>query len=197
MTRIVRKYLRNSGLSARLLQQAPVMRMTFEQRRRSRQQLTLDNGETINLIIERGQVLAPDDVLVADDGGLIVVQARDESLVRVTADTATDLARAAYHLGNRHVTVEVGEGYLHFEHDPVLVDMLERLGVHTSTVCEPFNPEHGAYGGGHKHGHDETFDEDYALAQAAYLAHDAAHEHNHGPADHAHPANPHHRHPPK
>lgn len=190
MTRIVRKYLRNSSLSAALLQHAPLAQMTFEQRRRSRQKVILDNGETINLIINRGVVLVPDDVLVADDGGLIVVQAKSELLVRVTANTATDLARAAYHLGNRHVTVEVGDSYLHLEYDPVLVEMLNRLGVHTSTVNQAFNPEHGAYGGGHKHGHDETYDEDYALAQAAYRAHEDAHsrhDHNHAHShDHDH-----------
>jgi len=190
MTRIVRKYLRNSSLSAALLEHAPVALMTYEQRRRSRQKVTLNNGETINLVIDRGVVLAPDDVLVADDGGLIVVQAKSELLVRVTANTATDLARAAYHLGNRHVTVEVGEGYLHLEDDPVLVEMLNRLGVHTVIVNQAFNPEHGAYGGGHKHGHDETYDEDYALAQAAYRAHEdphSRHGHNHAHShDHDH-----------
>ncbi len=165
--------------------------MTFEQRRRSRQQVTLDNGETINLVIDRGQVLIPGDVLVAEDGGLIVVQAQNESLVRVTADTATDLARAAYHLGNRHVTVEVGEGFLQLQYDPVLVQMLSRLGVHTASVNQAFNPEHGAYGGGHKHGHDETFEEDYALAQAAYKAHDHVHNHEH---EHEHEQNHEHSH---
>lgn len=190
MTRFVRKYLRNSGLSAALLQHAPIAQMTFEQRRRSRQKVTLNNEETINVVIDRGQVLVPGDVLVADDGGLIVVQAQHESLVRVTADTSKNLARAAYHLGNRHVTVEVGDGFLHLQYDPVLVEMLDRLGVHTSSVSQAFNPEHGAYGGGHKHGHDETFDEDYALAQAAYKAHEYAHsgrdqKHTH-PQEHAH-----------
>ncbi|HBP30115.1 MAG TPA: urease accessory protein UreE [Advenella kashmirensis] len=196
MTRTVQKFLRHSGLSATLLQRAPVVRMTFEQRRRSRQQLTLDNGETIHLIIARGQVLLPGDVLVADDGGIIAVQAQPEKLIRVKADAAIDLTRAAYHLGNRHVMLEVGADYLHLEYDSVLVQMLHRLGVHTSLVEQPFNPETGAYGGGHKHGHDETFEEDYSLAQAAYHAHEtgsaSSHDHRHMHAtdnrsDHAHP----------
>jgi len=182
MTRTVQKFLRHSGLSAMLLARAPVARMTFEQRRRSRQQLTLEDGETIRLIIDRGQVLQPGDALVADDGGIIAVQAQPEQLLRVQADTAIDLARAAYHLGNRHVTLEIGADYLQLAYDPVLAQMLDRLGVHTSIVEHPFNPETGAYGGGHKHGHDETFEEDYSLAQAAYHAHDIA-----AAGDHDHP----------
>ena len=193
MTRTVQKFLRHSGLSGTLLARAPVAQMTFEQRRRSRQLLTLENGETIRLIITRGEVLQPGDVLVADDGGIIAVQAQPEQLLRVQADTAMDLARAAYHLGNRHVTLEVGADYLQLAYDPVLAQMLDRLGVHTALVEQPFNPETGAYGGGHKHGHDETFEEDYSLAQAAYHAHDSdassGHEHPH---DHAHPHVHHH-----
>jgi len=191
MTRTVQKFLRHSGLSATLLQRAPVARMTFEQRRRSRQQLVLGNGETIHLIIDRGQVLLPGDVLVADDGGIIAVQAQPEQLVRVTADSAIDLTRAAYHLGNRHVMLEVGVDYLQLEYDPVLVQMLQRLRVHTAVVEQPFNPESGAYGGGHKHGHDDTFEEDYSLAQAAYHAHEttpaSGHDHRHThESDHQH-----------
>lgn len=196
MTRTVQKLVRNSALSTVLQQRAPVAQMTFDQRRRSRQQLTLDTGETIHLLIERGQVLQPGDVLVADDGGLVIVRAQHEQLVRVTADTPIDLTRAAYHLGNRHVTLEVGDGYLQLEYDPVLVQMLNRLGVHTSTVEQPFHPETGAYGGGHKHGHDETFDEDYQLAQAAYHAHEAvpghSHQHSHMHGRHQPAGNDHH-----
>ncbi|HLU04568.1 MAG TPA: urease accessory protein UreE [Advenella sp.] len=203
MTRTVQKFLRHSGLSATLLQRAPEARMTFEQRRRSRQQLNLGNGETVHLMIGRGQVLQPGDVLVADDGGLITVQAQAEQLVRVTADAAIDLARAAYHLGNRHVMLEIGADYLQLEYDPVLMQMLQRLGVHTSIVEQPFNPETGAYGGGHKHGHDETFEEDYSLAQAAYHAHEAAstdgHDHQQTRtadrrSDYAHPQLPNQQH---
>ncbi|AHG64293.1 urease accessory protein UreE [Advenella mimigardefordensis] len=191
MTRTVQKILRHSGLSGTLLARAPVAHMTFEQRRRSRQLVTLENGEPIRLIITRGEVLQPGDALVADDGGIIAVQAQPEQLLRVQADTPIDLARAAYHLGNRHVMLEVGADYLQLAYDPVLAQMLDRLGVHTSIVEQPFNPETGAYGGGHKHGHDETFEEDYSLAQAAYHAHDldAASDHDHrhhNPHDHPH-----------
>lgn len=187
MTRTVRKYLRQPRLAASLLQAAPKAGMTFEQRRRSRQTLVLSNGETIHLHIERGQVLIPGDVLVADDGGLIEVQAQCETLMRVTANWPIDLIRAAYHLGNRHVTVQVETDYLQLEQDPVLMDMLHQLGLHTAIVNQPFNPEHGAYGGGHKHGHDDSFEEDYSLAQAAFAVHHPAALHD---AHHHHPAGP-------
>jgi len=192
MTRTVQKYLRQPRLAASLLQAAPKARMTFEQRRRSRQQLLLSNRETIHMHIERGQVLIPGDVLVADDGGLIQVEAQCETLMRVTAHSATDLIRAAYHLGNRHVTVQVEADYLQLEQDAVLKDMLQQLGLHTAIVNQPFNPEQGAYGGGHKHGHADSFEEDYSLAQAAFeihnppSAHDAQHQHLTDTAPHAH-----------
>jgi urease accessory protein len=103
------------------------------------------------------------------------------------------LTRAAYHLGNRHTPVEVGADYLKLEYDPVLADMLKRIGATVDRVSMPFQPESGAYGGGHKHGHDETFAEDYALAQQVFGehhghedAHSHDHEHGHSHASHGH-----------
>ncbi|MDC6130092.1 urease accessory protein UreE, partial [Burkholderia gladioli] len=90
--------------------------------------------------------------------------------------------RAAYHLGNRHTPVEIGLDTLKLEYDPVLADMLTRLGARVERVEAPFQPEAGAYGGGHRHGHDASFAEDYALAQQVYGEH---HGHAHG-HDHAH-----------
>lgn len=163
----------------------PSVTLTLAQRRRSRQRLTLSSGEDMGLAIARGVVLHDGDQLIADDGGAIVVRAAREQVTRVTADSPTQLMRAAYHLGNRHVLLEVGEGYLQLEHDPVLVDMLQQLGgVRTEQVQAPFEPETGAYGGGHHHGHDASFAEDYALAQTAYHAHDDPTHgpvHDHGP----------------
>lgn len=182
--RTITKHLHDAHVAKALIQNAPKVVLPFESRRRSRQKLMLDNGEQVALVLNQGTVLRNADVLVADDGRLIVVQAALERVSRITAETARQLARAAYHLGNRHVLVEIGPDYLQIAHDAVLVDMLERLGsVTVNTVDQPFEPDVGAYGGGHKHGHDETFAEDYALAQAAYAAHDShgsrTHHHNH------------------
>ena len=96
---------------------------------------------------------------------------------RARAELRLTLTRAAYHLGNRHTPVEVGADYLKLEADPVLEDMLRRLGAQVEHASQPFQPETGAYGGGHKHGHDETFTEDYALAQKVFDEH---HGHGHG-----------------
>jgi len=185
--RIIRKHLRNVHIAPTLINNVPKAILAYSSRRRSRQRIKLDNGEVVGLILERGTVLRHGDILVADDGKFIVVHAAIESVVRVSAQHAPQLTRAAYHLGNRHILVEIGPDYLQLEYDPVLVDMLSQLGSITINKVEaPFEPDAGAYGGGHKHGHDETFAEDYALAQSAYAArggpndeHPHKHEHPH------------------
>jgi urease accessory protein len=129
-------------------------------------------------------VLRDGDVLVADDGGLVRVAAAAESVLLVRARDRITLTRAAYHLGNRHTPVEVGDDWLKLEADPVLEDMLRRLGASVERATLPFQPEAGAYGGGHRHGHDETFADDYALAQKVFDEH---HGHGHSnPHSHAH-----------
>ncbi len=180
--RIITKILHNTRVAQALTRHAPKAILPFAMRRRSRQKITLDTGEEVGLVLDRGTIMHKGDLLVADDGTFIVVQAAEELILRVTAKTPTQLTRAAYHLGNRHVLLEVGPGYLQLEHDPVLIDMLQRLGeISVQTIQHPFEPDAGAYGGGHKHGHDATFGDDYALAQAAYAVHehDTGHHHEH------------------
>lgn len=193
--RIVKKHLSSTTLAKALLRNAPTTMLRFDQRRRSRQRIELDSGESVALVLNQGTVLRHGDILVADDGKLIVVESATETVLRVTSRHPWQLTRAAYHLGNRHTVVEVGTDYLQLEPDPVLVDMLRQLGgVEVATVQSRFEPDAGAYGKGHKHGHDETFAEDYALAQAVYAAHEptARHGHSH---PHAHdPAHPHDHH---
>ncbi|MEX3784450.1 urease accessory protein UreE [Paraburkholderia sp. BR14374] len=169
-----------------LVKRAPTLTLAFDERRKSRLAATLDNGEEIALLLPRGTVLRDGDVLVADDGALVRVVAADEAVLVVRASDALTLTRAAYHLGNRHTPVEVGTDYLKLEYDPVLADMLERIGATLEQVSLPFHPEAGAYGGGHKHGHDETFAEDYAIAQQVFgehHGHEHSHDHDH---DHVH-----------
>ncbi len=188
--RIVKKHLSGTSIAKALLRSAPTAALPYSLRRRSRQKITLDDGEQIGLVLEQRTILRHGDALLAEDGRLILVQAAPDDVLRITAESDRQLTRAAYHLGNRHVALEVGEGYLQLEYDPVLRDMLRRLGgVSVRRLDAPFEPESGAYGGGHKHGHDETFSEDYALAQAAYAAHD--HPHTHG---HEHTEDPGHEH---
>ncbi|TCT02297.1 urease accessory protein UreE [Paralcaligenes ureilyticus] len=197
--RIITKILHDTRVAQALIRHAPKAVLPFAMRRRSRQKITLDTGEEVGLVLDRGTVMRNGDLLVADDGKFIVVQAAEESILRVTAKTPIQLTRAAYHLGNRHVLLEVGPGYLQLEHDPVLIDMLLRLGeVSVQTIQHPFEPDAGAYGGGHKHGHDTTFDNDYALAQAAYAVHEHDTGHRHEPVhhhDHSHANESMHDHP--
>ena len=177
-------------LAAVLVKRAPTLTLDFDARRKSRLAATLDNGEEVALVLPRGTVLRDGDVLVAQDGALVRVVAAAEAVLMVTARDGLTLTRAAYHLGNRHTPVEVGADYLKLEYDPVLADMLKRIGAMVEQVTLPFQPESGAYGGGHKHGHDETFAEDYALAQQVYgehHGHEHSQDHDHGHAhDHSH-----------
>ena len=189
-------------LAAALVRRAPTLTLPYESRRKSRFAATLDTGEEVALVLPRGTVLADGDVLVADDGGLVRVVAAREAVLRVSALSALALTRAAYHLGNRHTPVEIAHDCLKLEADPVLERMLLRLGVAVERIEAPFQPEAGAYGGGHRHGHDATFDDDYALAQKVYdehhgHAHSHGDEHGHGPGPehaHAHCNDPTHRH---
>jgi urease accessory protein len=172
-------------LAATLIARAPTLTLTFDERRKSRLAATLDSGEEVGLVLPRGTVLADGDVLVADDGALVRVVAAAEDVLLVRTPERLTLTRAAYHLGNRHTPVEVGIDYLKLEADPVLEDMLKRLGASVEKTSLPFQPETGAYGGGHRHGHDETFAEDYALAQQVFDEHHG-HDHGHSHGQHAH-----------
>ncbi len=169
--RIITKHQHHANPGQMPSNDAPKAILPFETRRRSRQIITLDNDEQVGIILNQGTVLRNNDLLIDDNGQAILVQAALEPVLRVTASSSQQLMRAAYHLGNRHVAVEIGPDYLQLEPDTVLADMLDQLGdLNIAKVDGAFEPETGAYGGGHKHGHDETFDEDYALAQAAFAA---------------------------
>jgi urease accessory protein len=177
-----------------LVQRAPTLTLPYDARCKSRLAATLDTGEEVGVVLPRGTVLRDGDMLVADDGGLVRVIAAAESVLLVRAPDRLTLTRAAYHLGNRHTPVEVGADELKLEADPVLEDMLKRLGAQVERATLPFQPEAGAYGGGHRHGHDETFADDYALAQRVYDEHHGhAHDHEHGHA-HTHAHSPDHEH---
>jgi urease accessory protein len=180
------------GIAPVLVRRAPKLVLPFGERSKSRLRAVLDNGAEAALFLPRGTVLRGGDLLVAEDGTFVEVQAAPESVLQVTAADPLALMRAAYHLGNRHTPVEVGRDYLRLEFDAVLADMLARLGVQATRAELPFEPEAGAYGGGHKHGHDATFAEDYAAAQAVFQdhhghshGHDHGHSHDHG-HDHSH-----------
>ena len=130
--------------------------LQFELRQKSRLRTKLESGEEAALFLRRGAVLRGGDRLEAADGRIVEVVAADERLLLVTASNSRELARAAYHLGNRHIPVEVGPESLKLEYDHVLEIMLRGLGVEVAEARGPFEPEAGAYGGGHRHGNDEN-----------------------------------------
>lgn len=127
------------------------LRLPFEQRRKSRLHARLESGEEVALILPRGTVLRGGDLLAASNGGVIEVVAEPEALLHVECTGSEALARAAYHLGNRHVPVQVGEGWLRIAADHVLAGMLEGLGAAVTPIEAPFEPEVGAYADGHHH----------------------------------------------
>ena len=145
-----------------------MLTLPFELRRRSRLLVRLDSGEEAGLFLERGTVLRDGDRLAGSDGRVVRIVAAIESIYVVRPSAACTLAQAAYHLGNRHVPVEIGGDYLKIERDPVLRDMLAQLGAVVVEASAAFQPEPGAYGGGHRHGHDAGHDEEYGLAQSVF-----------------------------
>lgn len=128
--------------------------LSYDARKRSRLRLTLASGREAGIFLERGEHLQGGDRLITDDGAAVVeIVAAPEKLIEAIADGPLLFARAAYHLGNRHVPVQVGEGWLRLAEDSVLHAMLDQLGVSVQALDAPFQPESGAYGGGHHHSH--------------------------------------------
>ena len=119
--------------------------LPFDLRCRSRLRATLDDGREAALLLPRGTVLRDADRLRADDGTVIEVRAAREPVSTVRAGDARALARAAYHLGNRHVALQVGDGWLRYQHDHVLDDMVRGLGLEVSAEEVELEPETGAY----------------------------------------------------
>ena len=123
--------------------------LPFEQRQKSRLRIRLDNGQDAGLFLPRGTVLRHGDRLRATSGLVVEVRAASEAVSTARADDALLLARAAYHLGNRHVALQLGPGWLRYPYDHVLDDMARELGLTVNREQAPFEPEAGAYGGGH------------------------------------------------
>ena len=143
--------------------------LPFEIRQKSRFHAVLEDGTELAIFLPRGSKLIDGDLLEADDGTLIRVVAAPEQLLFVTALSSLALTRAAYHLGNRHTPVEIGNGFLKLANDPVLREMLHRLGVQLREVHLPFQPEPGAYGKGH--GHHSFEESEHELARELFDAH--------------------------
>jgi len=162
------------------------LKLPFELRQKSRLHAKLVSGEEVGVKLPRGEILRGGDLVTASDGRVIEIISQDEKILHVEAGSAQALAKVAYHLGNRHVPVQVGENFLRIAADHVLAEMLKKLGAKVSEVEAPFEPEAGAYAGGH-HQHDEM-----GHGGKIHDHHeDDDHDHDH---DHEHCDHPHHHH---
>ncbi len=143
-----------------LLKRAATVELDWDVRQKSRFDTTDSTGRHLGIFLARGTVARGGDVLVAEDGSLIRMIAAPQSVLRITHCTAHgmpyDLIRAAYHLGNRHVPIELKPDHLKIEPDHVLADLLRAMHLIVKAVDEAFEPENGAYAsGGHAHAGNE------------------------------------------
>ncbi len=162
-------------------QASATVTLPFELRQRSRLRVTLDNGDDVGIQLSRSESLAPHDKLLcfpADESSetsepsVIEVLPAAESVSVVRCDDRHQFARACYHLGNRHVQLQIDDARLAYLHDHVLDEMLTGLGFNVTCESATFEPEAGAYGGGHHHGHDHNHDH---KAQGELHGRDATH----------------------
>lgn len=129
--------------------------LNFETRQRSRFKTVLDDGREAGVWLPRGGVLRDGDCLLGEDGTTVVVRAAAEAVSTGRTADAMKLTEAAYHLGNRHVALQLGDGWLRYAHDHVLDAMLASLGLTVAHELVPFEPLSGAYSS-HAHGHSHV-----------------------------------------
>lgn len=168
-------------LRAAEILEAPVraddsLTLPFELRQRSRLVARSDAGRELLLQLPRGGVLRHGTLLRASDGTVLEVRAAPESLSVVESDNPALLLRAAYHLGNRHVALQIDARGLRYLHDHVLDAMLVGLGLSPRAQEAPFEPEHGAYGHSHSHSHGQAHSHEGAPASPGHAAH--SHDHD-------------------
>ena len=189
MLQISKIISQGAGLASVLVKRASTIELDWDTRQKSRFEGVDSLGRALGIFLPRGTLVRGGDVLVAEDGSMVRVIAAPQAVLRITACTAHgspfDLTRAAYHLGNRHVPIELKPDHLKIEPDHVLADMLRAMHLIVNDVSEAFEPEGGAYSaGGHSH---ET--QPKAVIPVAAKAHvhgpDCNHGHDHG-HDHGH-----------
>jgi len=171
------------GLAPALLKRAAAVVLDWDTRQKSRFDTEDSQGRTLGVFLPRGNVVRGGDVLVTEDGSLVKVIATPQPVLVVRASThgaPFDLLRAAYHLGNRHVALELQADRLQLEPDHVLADMLRQMHLAVTEELAPFEPEAGAYAAHASHGHGHAHDH---AAHGAEAARPHNHDHGHG---HAH-----------
>ena len=189
MIQISKLISQGASLAPVLVKRASTIELDWDVRQKSRFDATDSLGRPLGVFLPRGTLVRGGDVLLAEDGSMVRVIAAPQAVLRITAcashGSPFDLTRAAYHLGNRHVPIELKPDHLKIEPDHVLADMLRAMHLTVDEVLEAFEPEGGAYGsaGGHKHADSHTHAPVTTPASAATHVHgpDCHHDHGHAP----------------
>lgn len=129
----------------------PTVTLCYDLRKKGRFKATTDQNQPIGFFLERGQTLRDGDCVLSSDGEVVSIIADNEPVITARCDDPHLFARACYHLGNRHVPLQIGEQWLRIQPDHVLEEMLQQLGLVSEHQEAPFEPESGAYGGHHHH----------------------------------------------
>ena len=161
MLKVSKIISQGAGLAPILVKRAASVELDWDMRQKGRFDTTDSLGRQLGVFLPRGTLVRGGDVLVAEDGSMVRVIAAPQAVLRITACTSHgtpfDLTRAAYHLGNRHVPIELKPDHLKIEADHVLADMLRAMHLTVSQVSEAFEPEGGAFEAvGHSHSHAEA-----------------------------------------
>lgn len=189
MLQVSKLVAQGQGLAAALIKRAATVELDWDVRQKSRFDATDSSGRQLGVFLPRGTVVRGGDVLVAEDGSLIKVLAAAQPVLVISAcaehGSAFDLTRAAYHLGNRHVPIELKPDHLKIEPDHVLADMLRAMHLTVRETAEAFEPEGGAYStSGHSHDHAAPKPKPVNIPIAAAVPHvhgpGCKHEHGHG-----------------
>jgi urease accessory protein len=190
MLQISKLIPQGAGLAPALVKRAATVELDWDVRQKSRFDATDSQGRQLGIFLPRGTVVRGGDMLVAEDGSLIRVIAAPQPVLRITPcsahGSAFDLVRAAYHLGNRHVPIELKPDHLKIEPDHVLADLLSAMHLMVASATEGFEPESGAYlmTGHHRHDHatPKTNPGATASAVATPHVHSPGCEPGHGPS---------------
>lgn len=184
MLQISKLISQGAGLAPVLVKRASTIELDWDVRQKDRFDATDSLGRQLGVFLPRGTLVRGGDMLVAEDGSMVRVIAAPQAVLRITACTAHgtpfDLSRAAYHLGNRHVPIELKPDHLKIEPDPMLADMLRAMHLIVQEVEEAFEPESGAYSAG-GHGHADGHSHAPVTAPAPHVhGPNCNHGHDHG-----------------
>ena len=179
------------GLAPVLVKRAATVSLDWDVRQKSRFDATDSSGRQLGIFLPRGTVVRGGDLLLAEDGSLVRVIAAPQAVLHISHctqhGTPFDLVRAAYHLGNRHVPIELKPDHLKIEPDHVLAGMLRAMHLIVREDLMAFEPEGGAYAAqAHDHGHEHSHDHDHDHGHEHEHEHEHDHEHDHEHAQKGH-----------